>query len=620
MVIGLPREVEELEGKRESLTSITGLSMNHNSQSHEAKTWAGDLLVVLGGDQPPRSQRTQGTWLTEECDGWELHTQAPTTGWAGFPLAEASSPDCRAWLLGELHGPPSSTETLVEVLQGLKSPAMLNGHFLLIGYDTRRREWSFVTDRFGTVHAYCGSRGRRAAIGTFFPAVAAAVSRKQLDWIGLSGFFGMGFFPDDRTFYEDVRILRPASRYVFDEGGALVVQERYWSWPRQSRYFASPGEALEVFGETFLEVMREMLDTGRIAIPISGGLDSRSTVVPVGPELAEDPRIWSFSYGYGDRSAETVIGSRVARARGLSHGNYEIGPYLFERLATIVNSVECFQDITQCRQAAVMKELARQADWLIAAHWGDVWLDSTGASLGEPTDGELVQLAMKKMWKRGGRWLIERLCEPKLGPKGPREQVRQMLTAQLDGIPEDHEPDFRLRALKTETWGFRWTLASLRMYQAAVFPRLPFFDTRVTDIVSAVPSSMLEGRRLQIDFLKRYAPDLARIKWQSYDANLYAYHRFDSWHLPRRIVKKAMRTLRRERPIERNWEVQLLGDRGEQGLQHWLLRKGLRLHDLLPRREIEILVEEFSAPDRDPALGYTVSMLLTFSAWLELHG
>ncbi len=66
MVIGLPREVEELEGKRESLTSITGLSMNHNSQSHEARTWAGDLLVVLGGDRPPRSQRTQATWLTEE--------------------------------------------------------------------------------------------------------------------------------------------------------------------------------------------------------------------------------------------------------------------------------------------------------------------------------------------------------------------------------------------------------------------------------------------------------------------------------------------------------------------------------------------------------------------------
>ncbi len=85
-------------------------------------------------------------------------------------------------------------------------------------------------------------------------------------------------------------------------------------------------------------------------------------------------------------------------------------------------------------------------------------------------------------------------------------------------------------------------------------------------------------------------------------------------------MKKALRTLRRERPIERNWEVQLLGDRGEQGLQEWLLRKGLRLHDLLPRREIEILLEQFRAPERDPALGYTVSMLLTFSAWLELHG
>ncbi len=285
-----------------------------------------------------------------------------------------------------------------------------------------------------------------------------------------------------------------------------------------------------------------------------------------------------------------------------------------------MNCVEGFQDITQCRQAAVTDELAQRADWLIAAHWGDVWLDSPGVGLEQASDQRLAQLAINKMWKRGGDWLVDNLCVPQLSSEEPRHLLKSILQDQLCKIPEDHEPDFRLKALKTETWGFRWTLASLRMYQAAVFPRLPFFDTRVTDVLGAVPSRWLEGRKLQVEFLKRYAPDLARIKWQQYDADLFTYHRFNTLHLPRRAIKKAVRMLRGSSQPERNWEIQLLGTEGAEGLQEWLLRKGLRIHDLLPKHEIEQLVARFQRMDRDPALGYTVSMLLTFSAWLELHG
>ena len=32
---------------------------------------------------------------------------------------------------------------------------------------------------------------------------------------------------------------------------------------------------------------------------------------------------------------------------------------------------------------------------------------------------------------------------------------------------------------------FRWTTTSLRMFQAAAFPRLPFYDTRMADFFSS---------------------------------------------------------------------------------------------------------------------------------------
>ena len=583
----------------------------------------GDVCVVFGSDgialRNRGAERVAGSWEGEAGRPRLVEFEC-SESWRGFPLQTAEKENVSTWLLGEIYAESDPVRGALETLRGQRSPAALNGHFLLIGYDGNRREWSVITDRFGTIHAYYGARGNRAVVGTNFPAVAAAMSRREFDWLGIAGFFGMGFFPDDRTFYNDVRILKPASRYVFDDDGALVSQARYWSWPSSTLSFGSPAEALEAFGETFLEVMQEMLDGDRIAIPISGGLDSRSTVAAIDPELTDVGRFWSFSYGYGARSIEPAIGRQVAKARGLTHASYQIRPYLFEQLETVMSSVEGFQDITQCRQAAVVAELTKHADWLIAAHVGDLWLDAEVVDKNVISEKRLSEVALERMWKRGGGWLLKRLCEPHMGSEQPYESVRQVLAAQLAGIPQDHEPAFRLKALKTETWVFRQTLASLRMYQAAVFPRLPFIDSRVSNVLTAVPSSWLVGRRLQIEFLKRYAPDLARIKWQAYDTDLYSYHRFGSWHLPRRAVKKAWRAVQKESPVERNWEIQLLGESGERGLQEWLLRKGLQLHELLPRREVEDLLARFRVRKHDPALGYTVSMLLTFSAWLELHG
>ena len=63
--------------------------------------------------------------------------------------------------------------------------------------------------------------------------------------------------------------------------------------------------------------------------------------------------------------------------------------------------------------------------------------------------------------------------------------------------------------------------------------------------------------------------------------------------------------------------MQLGGEKGEAGLRHWLLRPGLRLHELVPKAKVEQLLNDFCVDPLKDGRGYTVSMLLTFSAWLE---
>ena len=84
-------------------------------------------------------------------------------------------------------------------------------------------------------------------------------------------------------------------------------------------------------------------------------------------------------------------------------------------------------------------------------------------------------------------------------------------------------------------------------------------------------------------------------------------------------MKKVIRALRTQ-VAQRNWEVQLLSERGRQSLEGTLLRPGSRLLELVSADEVRSLIGRFFAAPLEEGRGYTVSMLLTLSSWLEAYG
>ncbi|HSV74418.1 MAG TPA: asparagine synthase-related protein [Chthonomonadales bacterium] len=565
-----------------------------------------DLLLTFDAAPPAR-----GDAWSEPGAGTLLSARAGA--WPGYPCLRASDAHADACLLGELYGERDPAAAALAVARGDRPAASLNGHWLLVAWRPGERRWHVWTDRFGTLHAYHAESAEGAALGTCFRDVARAASRRSLDLQAIAGFCALGFFPFERTHFTDVRIVPPAIHLVLDEAGRARSQERTWHWRHEPDNGRSYDGAVAEFGERFEAVMQELLSDARVAVPISGGLDSRCTVAAV---REPSDNLWAYSYGYTPQSVETRIARSVAEARRLRFEAFTIEPYLFDRLEEVLASVEGFQDVTQCRQAAVTAALARNADRVIAAHWGDVWLDDMGLAgrRGLP-EIAVAEHALHKMEKPGGEWLASRLRCADHG----REWLLEGLRQRLRGLEHIEDPDFRVKALKTDLWSFRWTLASVRMYMPGAFPRLPFYDTRLADLFSTVPTEETAGRRLQIDYLRRAAPDLARIEWQATGADLYGAGRTASRSLPARAARRALRALTGRPAIQRNWEVQFLSEPGRALLRHHLLRPGLRIHDLFPRAEIAALVERLRAGRRDGSDGYAASMLLTLSAWLERH-
>lgn len=581
----------------------------------------GDWLLTFSPGETALPVRCPGSaWReTERGAGWQAWVSDPVEGWRGGPSLVVESSAWSARLIGELYGTDRPAASILDVLEDRAPVAGLNGHFLLVARHRPSDEWHVWTNRHATLHAYLATGGGRAAVGTFAPAVAAATGRTELDWEGLSSLFAFGFFGADRTHLAGLRILRPATHYRLDARGTLLAEERYWYWSHAPDAARSYDETLEEFAGLFTGVMGELTARGRIALPISGGLDSRSTVAAITANSPAAGRLWAYSYGYHDDSVETHIAGQVAAVRGVPFDAYTIQPYLFERLPAIMAAIEGFEDVTQCRQAAVTGEIAAHADYVIAAHWGDVYLDDMGVDAAHiPADG-LAGLALKKFSKGGASWLLDHLCRPQMGTTEPRQVLGQMVGSELDRLGRVEDPDFQIKMLKTDQWSARWTTVALRVFQGAAFPRLPFYDTRLVDFFCTVPTAFVGGRRLQLDYLRRYAPDLARVPWQVTGHDLFHSGRDGLWDTARRAARKGRRLLAGRKTMERNWEVQFMGEAGRAGLEYWLVRPGLALHEFVSPQAVRDLLAAFRSDPLVEKRSYTVAMLLSFSAWLELQ-
>ena len=77
--------------------------------------------------------------------------------------------------------------------------------------------------------------------------------------------------------------------------------------------------------------------------------------------------------------------------------------------------------------------------------------------------------------------------------------------------------------------------------------------------------------------------------------------------------------LAKKKVIERNWEVQLLNSDGRMGLEATLMKPGLRIHEFVSREKVRGLLDQFYVDPYAQKRGYTVSMLLSLSTWLEKY-
>lgn len=475
------------------------------------------------------------------------------------------------------------------------------GHYILFVIAKTDNSTHVFTNRLGTYHAYYSQEAGANSISTSNIALAKNRKQKILDHEGLTGFLAMGYFPNDKTYLEGVNIFLPASYYRFDSSLKLQQQTRYWNWSYESgnRTLSNTIEELHAILQESLYVSTEV---EYAALPVSGGLDSRMLAGALSEHRKDMAKLKALTYGYTDNSKEIVIAKQVANAKNIPVYAYTMPDYLFDKLDEITEAVELFQYVDGTRQASATDWLSKNATVVVGGHWGDVWMNDMKVS-------DLQTAFRNKVVKKGSQWLLDNVSFAK------PEYLHDYFDTFINKYKYIDDPDFRFKIYKTDEWSFRWTTASVRMYQPGAFPVLPFYDNRIVDFFCSVPKAQIDNRRLQIEYIKHYYPELAKIKWQEYDSNLYNYKVFNNRSLVYRAVNKTKRILSGKQTIQRNWEVFYLNPDGKKDLEELLLNNKL-LSEIVPEVKTKELL--FSLQNNPTAAnGYTVSMLLTFALFLN---
>lgn len=436
----------------------------------------------------------------------------------------------------------------------------------------------------------------------------------ELDYKAICMFGALGFFLDTDTYWKDKKVLPPASINKIDADGFLVSSEPWFKWYYKPKQI-SLKEATDSFGELLEEIIKEQCNEKKVILPISGGLDSRSQAVAL-HKLGVEVNTYSYSFENGYN--EAGISKQIAKKCNFLFQEFTIPKnYLWNKIDELATINKCYSEFTHPRQMAVIDDIEKLGDVFSLGHWGDVLFDSENLQQNY-SDKEILPLVKKKVIKKGGLELAISLWKNwKLEGEFEDYLDRRILTL-LSRINIVNS-NAKIRAFKSMYWAPRWTSINLSVFARNKEIYLPYYDDRMCQFICEVPESLLNDRQIQIEYIKRTNPSVAKIVWQDTKPfNLFNHHLAKTHlRLPFRVVDKLKREFENfqgKKFVQRNWEIQFLeaDDKGK-------LIDYIQSKELTYKIDIDLIKDYLNLFYKEDQVYYShsVSTLLTLSLFFK---
>jgi asparagine synthase (glutamine-hydrolysing) len=425
----------------------------------------------------------------------------------------------------------------------------INGEFNLAVYDVKHKRLLIMNDRWGFRELYY-----HCSEGTlmFAPEVKAIMQyeklRRTLDEMAITDFLHYGYILGNKTFFEEVSLLPPATTLSIDENGFSIKSIEFSYQPSLSAkdYTDHVDTAFSLLN---LAVSRRMRYAQKPALQLSGGLDSR---LIAGFAARHSDNIDLFTLG-GRECGEYRIAKQVAKSLSLkSH----------------VTIKPCWQDIVKYAEPMVWAMDGMVSLTFISPSYGTMCGRLNGDDLmlggfgGDHTIGgsritpELLSNSMdfekriELMYRRTTAVGDMQPFADTLFQNGFRDKfvyygtksIQTAFSSIANGMDEmAHQQDIYLFLTR-----YRRFLNQARglVGHATIEQHYPFFDNDFLDFLYCLPPEIRYESRLLVDLFKRHLPELAQIPWLRTGVSLYKSVKNNS-KIKRRIVESLKWKIKR---------------------------------------------------------------------------
>jgi asparagine synthase (glutamine-hydrolysing) len=468
---------------------------------------------------------------------------------------------------GHVFRTSSDTEVIAHLYEekGTDAFSDLRGMFAIAVWDRRARRLVLVRDRIGKKPLFYARRGSTLLFGSEIKAILAAdPTLAEPDADALAPYLQLGFVPEPRTMFREIRKLPAAHWLAYRYEANEVVVEPYWrlSVGEEETPSRRSAEVVEELDSLLAESVRmRLISDVPLGIFLSGGLDS-STIVAYAHKAGLRP-IKTFTIGFDrpawDESRDAEVVARHFRTdhHVLTLREQDLERRLAETVLTLVRHFdEPFGDPSALPTYYVSKLAREHVTVILSGDGGDELFAGYSLyrgirfaehyrrmprSLGRPHFPDLFEYIAHWL-PPGGRYRALRVarvlrdselpfearyfvkgspCRPDLfGQLLTRDAAIQLARPELSILADDVRAVLRSdlpEMSKASYLGFRLALVEDmlvkvdRMSMAhGLEVRSPFLDHRLVEFAMRLPSSMkLRGwqtKAILRDTVRRYLP------------------------------------------------------------------------------------------------------------------
>lgn len=395
---------------------------------------------------------------------------------------------------------------------GVEALCGLNGLYVICIWEGGAKKLTIVTDRYGFRKLYYWSSRKRLLFASEYKAIVWHPEfNNKIDELALADLLSVGYELDDRTLFEHVKLVPPASVMTYRNGGLSI--RRYWNYrfDRKDGVALSEEQCIDEYFFGLREAVRKRAKDN-LCLQVTGGLDSRC-LAGILNQCGEGLKVKTVTIGHA-HCHDVRYGRAIARSSGYEHVFLEVVPaylkmYAKDFVSRLEGTINCDTSWIFAMDAFLVENRMRYVmngflgDCISGAH--------LPAHLASETSAEkAVRVLYDSFYNRGFRdEELGRLLRPNIY-RTIRGECFNSVKRSFEMANTDNILN---KADYVDLYQRQRRFIAAHIDVAAEFTRVldPFADNDLVDFVLRLPVEMRVGQAVYRKMIVKHLPNVAGV-------------------------------------------------------------------------------------------------------------